>query len=197
MLVSRRICKLRELTGQKVVANEHAEEDEIVNDALHVKGERQLQHAKLQLEVFPQQPGERLPSKADPDADSREQKVENLFVPNLEKDKMLAARVVQHLAAGLAPVAALAKADNLAQQAKMGLMRDERQHDQVRIQAVEAVSLIWLIIWLPLRPADVLHDLVLTLAWYVMACASLSMELTSMFIKALFHFTNKQTHRRR
>ena len=40
-------------TGKKIVAGEHAEQNKIVDDALHVNREGQLQASKLQPKVLP------------------------------------------------------------------------------------------------------------------------------------------------
>lgn len=82
---------------------------------------------------------------------------------------MLGARVVEDLAGGLAAVAAAAKAHNLAQQAEVRLVRHQRQHDQVRVQAVHAVALVRLVPRAALRQPDVLHDLVFALPGHIMA----------------------------
>ena len=43
-------------TGQEVVADEHAEEDKVVDDALHVEREGRRHRLELQLQVVPHQP---------------------------------------------------------------------------------------------------------------------------------------------
>ena len=62
--------------------------------------------------------------------------------------------------------------DDLAQEAEVRLVRDEAQHDEVGIQAVQAVPLVGLpgAHGVALRPAYVLHDLMLALARHVVAC---------------------------
>jgi hypothetical protein len=72
-------------------------------------------------------------------------------------------RAASHAAAGSPGPA------HLAQQAEVRLVRDQRQHDQVRVKAVQAVPLVGLVGGLALLPADVLHDLVLALARHVVA----------------------------
>jgi hypothetical protein len=53
------------------------------------------------------------------------------------------------------------------------LVRDEAEHDEVGIQAVQAVPLIGLpwVCGVALRPTNVLHDFVLTLARHIVACS--------------------------
>ena len=82
---------------------------------------------------------------------------------------MICARVVQGLPGWLA-LAAPIKAHHLPQEAEEGLMRHQRQHDKISIQAIQAVALVGRVVGTLLGHANVLHDLVLTFAWHLMAC---------------------------
>lgn len=62
----------------------------------------------------------------------------------LQQLEALFAGVLQHLPTGLSRPAA-SELDHLAQQAEVRLVRHERQHDQVGVQAVQAVPLIGLV----------------------------------------------------
>ena len=75
----------------------------------------------------------------------------------------------------LLPHPALPPYLHLSQQAKVWLVCDQRQHDQIRVQAVQAVALVGGVARLALLPPDVLHDLVLTLTRHIMACSSCKM----------------------
>jgi hypothetical protein len=50
------------------------------------------------------------------------------------------------------------------------LVRDEREHDEVRVQAVHAVALPRRVARRALGQPDELHDLVLALARHIVAC---------------------------
>ena len=90
--------------------------------------------------------------------------------PDLEEYEVLLLWIGQHFAGGLA-LAAAAVADDFAQQAEVRLVGDEGQHDEVRVQPVQAVPLVRLVIRPLLCPADMLHDLVLALARNVVPCS--------------------------
>lgn len=93
----------------------------------------------------------------------------NARAPNLEQDEVLGAGVVEDLPAGLPAVAAAAEAHDFAQQAEVGLVGDQRQHDQVSVQAVHAVAQVGLVPRAALGQTHVLHDLVLSLTGHVVA----------------------------
>ena len=126
--------------GQEIVPHEHAQQHEIVHDSLAVVPERQgVRHRpELLVQVLPQQ-------------------------PHVQQEESVVGGVLQHLATRLASFAA-AELDNLAEQAKVRLVGDEREHDEVGVEAVEAVGLVRVPPGFAARPADVLHDLVLALA---------------------------------
>ena len=63
---------------------------------------------------------------------------------HLEKNKVFRRRVGKRLARRLA-LAAAAKLDDLAQEAEVGLVRDQGEHDQVGVEAVHAVALVGLV----------------------------------------------------
>lgn len=60
-----------------------------------------------------------------------------------------------------------AKYDLLAQQRKVWLVRDEREHNEIGIEAVKAVTQIRIIVGLHLHVANIGHDLVLALTGYL------------------------------
>ena len=128
---------------QKVVSDQHAEEHKVVNHPLDVKleGQRRRTLIELQLHVVPEQ-------------------------PDLQQHKVLLARVLEGLPQRLSLVLVV---DHLAEQAKVWLVRDQGQHDQVGIQAVQAVPQVGLVVRRLLAPANVLHDLVLSLPGDVVA----------------------------
>jgi len=89
--------------------------------------------------------------------------------PDLEEDEVLLLGVRQGFSGGLPPVAPR-EADHLPQQTEVGLVGDQGEHDEIGIQAVETVALVWREARLAFLPPDVLHDLVLPLPRHVMPC---------------------------
>ncbi len=92
------------------------------------------------------------------------------YAPDLEEDEVLSAGVVKDLPAGLPAVAAATEAHDLAQEAEVGLVSHQRQHDEVSVQAVHAMAQVWLVPWAALGQPHILHYLVLTLPGHVVAC---------------------------
>ena len=81
----------------------------------------------------------------------------------MEEQESIVGGVGEDLAGGLAALAA-AELDHLAEETEMRLVGDEREHDQVGVEAVQAVCLVGVPTGFAARPSDVLHDLVLALA---------------------------------
>eukprot|EP00047_Mylnosiga_fluctuans_P011955 m.23935 g.23935 ORF g.23935 m.23935 type:complete len:497 (-) comp3950_c0_seq2:77-1567(-) len=123
---------------QEIVADEKAEQDPVVKQALAVERERQLVLEILELleQVVPHQ-GQRQQDKPD-----------------------RRGRLLERLAA---------EGDLLAQQAEVRLVRRQAQHNQVGIEAVEAVAREGVVVGPLLLRADEVHDLVLALAGHLVA----------------------------
>ena len=60
------------------------------------------------------------------------------------------------------------EADGLSQKGEPWLVREETEDDQVSIEAIKAVAGVWVKPWLAACRTNVVHDLVLTLAWHFM-----------------------------
>ena len=107
--------------GKKSFPISIAEENKVVDDALGVvaKGQLRGQVPELCVEVVPQE-------------------------PYLKEHKVLRGRVVKRLSRRLA-LATSAKLDHLAQEAEVGLVGDQREHDEVSVEAVHAVALVGLV----------------------------------------------------
>ena len=125
---------------QEIVTDEHAQENKVIHDAFAVVLERQdiRDGHELLVQVLPQE-------------------------RDVEEEEPVVGGVLQHLPRRL-PSFAAAKLDNLAQEAKVRLVRDQREHDEIGVEAVEAVRLVRVPSGLAPRPPDVFHDLVLALA---------------------------------
>lgn len=48
---------------------------------------------------------------------------------------------------------------------EMGLVGQQREHDQISIRAIEAMARIWIVALFQLQISDVVHHLVFTLSW--------------------------------
>ena len=140
---------------QKVVTDKEDEEDPVVDRTLEVERERRIRRVQLDREVLAQR-------------------------GHVEKDERLLCRLalryylvgclavrrkVAVLAAAVARAAALVlRKDVFTQHLEVWLVRRERQHDQVSIEAVDYVAHIRVMVRIAALPADVVHDLVLALA---------------------------------
>ena len=82
------------------------------------------------------------------------------------------------------------EADGHMQQSPEGIQARsaayQSQHDEVSVQAIEAVSLIGDIVGQALLVPDVLHDLVLTLARNIMPCAPTSVMIDVYSAKKMY-----------
>mmetsp|Transcript_72871 Transcript_72871/g.173594 ORF Transcript_72871/g.173594 Transcript_72871/m.173594 type:complete len:321 (-) Transcript_72871:17-979(-) len=125
---------------QEVVANQHAEKNEIIDQALDIEGEggRNVL-CKLQGHVLSQ----------------------GRDVQQLEPVWM------KHHALLQRQVSALAKDHFFTEQRKVGLMCSQRQHDQIRIQTIHTMPYIRVIVWLGFATSNVVDNFVLTLSRHV------------------------------
>ena len=130
----------------EIIADEKAHEHEVVNHALERVAKRQVELAKLEVKVLAQ--------------NRNVQQLEGVHL-----DQHLLGRAAR---AALA-VAAAAKHDLFAQQRKVRVVRDEREHDEVGVEAVEAVPQVRVVVRLHLHAPNVVHDLVLALAGHLVA----------------------------
>mmetsp|Transcript_14576 Transcript_14576/g.41609 ORF Transcript_14576/g.41609 Transcript_14576/m.41609 type:complete len:294 (+) Transcript_14576:2513-3394(+) len=124
---------------QEIVSDEHADKNNIVYRFL------QVVPALIQLE-FPELSPQTLSQKTD-----------------VQESEALGARVLKDLPGG-PPPPPRAIAHLLSQQKEVGLVRHQSKHDEVGVQTVQAVLLVRLVVWVLLRPSEVLHHLVLALS---------------------------------
>mmetsp|Transcript_69774 Transcript_69774/g.220992 ORF Transcript_69774/g.220992 Transcript_69774/m.220992 type:complete len:347 (+) Transcript_69774:2910-3950(+) len=102
--------------GEEIVAHEHAHEDKVVDHPLQVVPVGPRFGTEFDIEVVPQQ-------------------------PHLQEHEALLRRAFERVAQGPATVPPT-EGHHLAQQAEVRLVRHQRQHDEVSIQAVHAVALV-------------------------------------------------------
>ncbi|KAI3480716.1 hypothetical protein L1887_57195 [Cichorium endivia] len=125
--------------GQEVVSDKDVEEDEIVDDAFEFVREREGGAEVLELEV------EVLAEEGE-----------------VEEEEVLGLEAALGLAAG-------AELDLFTEEAEVGVVAEEAEHDEVGVEAVEAVADVGVVAGLCLAETDVLHDLVLALTGHVVA----------------------------
>ncbi|PWY79671.1 hypothetical protein BO70DRAFT_52842 [Aspergillus heteromorphus CBS 117.55] len=122
--------------GQKVVSNKESHQNKIVNHPFHVKGELQCTLLFQLLKLQLQVLSDHT---------------------QMQKEKVLMLELLGLLGD------LTAKSDLLTEEAEVGVVAQQTQHDQVSVEAVQAVADIGIVAGLCFRMPDVLHDLVLTL----------------------------------
>jgi hypothetical protein len=123
--------------GKEIVTNKESHKNEIVNDTLHVKWEAESARLFQFLEFEFQ-----------------------IFSNNAEMHEV---KVLMFQLLGLG-LALAAKRHLLTQQAEVGVVAKQTQHDQVGIETVQAVATVRVVPRLCLGLTDVLHDFVLSLS---------------------------------
>lgn len=159
---------------QKVVADEEGHEDKVVNDAL----ERQLGAQRVVLGtkgLTKNDEGFRGSRSSEGrqagNGGSRRRHLAQfeveVFAEEADVEELELVRLLE--GDGLARLGARAHNLLLAQDAKVRLVEGEGQEDQVRVEAVQAVPRVGVVLGLALEAAHKLHDLVLALAGRLVA----------------------------
>lgn len=151
----------RRQVRKEVVPDEEDEKDPVVHRALEVERERVHRGRELDGEVLAQD--------SDVEEDERLERGRLLdrvrLAGHLLGLALALRRVVPHLPARVAPAPLLVlREDVLAQDAEVRLVRREREHDQVRVEAVDDVLRVRVVRRVAALAADEVHDLVLALA---------------------------------
>jgi hypothetical protein len=150
---------------KKVVSDKDVEEDKVVDDAFEIVLERErrgggLERGEFEVEVFTEQgevhEEEVLRFEAGCGAEMSESACQLVAARRL---------AIAHANSPLDLALPWSKRNLLTKKTKVRIVAQEAEHDQVGVEAVQAVANVGVVSRLRLLEPNVLHDLVLAFSW--------------------------------